>query len=96
MRNQRQLDTAHVTAVRDEVQIATLIATLTRSITILSIDIEHEEDRARVHDAAYPMLAQTLRARRDNLVATIAALETLVNPGWQSRSLLALASQNST
>ena len=84
MRNQRQRNTAHVTAARDEVQIATLIATLTRSITILSIDIEHEEDRARVHnvlDAAYPMLAQTLRARRDNLVATIAALEALVNTG---------------
>ena len=70
--------------MRDEVQIATLIATLTRSITILSIDIEHEEDRARVHnvlDAAYPMLAQNLRARRDNLVATTAALEALVNTG---------------
>ena len=84
MRNQRQRNTAHVTAARGEFQIATLIATLTRSITILSIDIEHEEDRAQVHnvlDAAYPMLARTLRARRDNLVATIAALETLVNTG---------------
>ena len=85
MRNQRQRNTAHVTAARGEFQIATLIATLTRSITILSIDIEHEEGRAQVHnvlDAAYPMLAQTLRARRDNLVATIAALETLVNTGY--------------
>ena len=85
MRNQRRLNTTHVTAARDEVQIATLIATLTRSITILSIDIEHEEERARVHNvlnAAYPMLAQTLRARRDNLVATIAALEALVNTGY--------------
>ena len=84
MRNQRQRNTAHVTAARGEFQIATLIATLTRSITILSIDIEHEEERARVHNvlnAAYPMLAQTLRARRDNLVATIAALEALVNTG---------------
>jgi hypothetical protein len=84
MWNQRQRNTAHVTAARGEFQIATLIATLTRSITILSIDIEHEEDRAQVHnvlDAAYPMLAQTLRVRRDNLAATIAALETLVNTG---------------
>ena len=84
MRNQRQFNTAHITAARDEVQIATLIATLTRSIAILSIDIEQGEGRAHVRnvlDAAYPMLAQTLRARRDNLVATIAALETLVNTG---------------
>ena len=84
MRNQRQFNTAHITAARDEAQIATLIATLTRSIAILSIDIEQEEARAHVRnvlDAAYPMLAQTLRARRDNLVATIAALEALVNTG---------------
>ena len=84
MRNQRQFSTAHITAARDEVQIATLITTLTRSIAILSIDIEHEEERAQVSDildAAYPMLARTLRARRDNLVATIAALEALMDTG---------------
>ena len=83
MRNQRLFDTAHA-ATRDEVRIATLITALTRSMEVLSIDIDHEEERAQVCDildAAYPMLARTLRARRDNLVATIAALEALVDTG---------------
>ena len=50
MRNQHQFRTAHITAGRDEVQIATLIATLIRSIATLSIDIEQEEDRAQVRN----------------------------------------------
>jgi hypothetical protein len=41
-------------------------------------DIATEEERARISDrsnSAYPILARTLAARRDNLRDTIAALE---------------------
>jgi hypothetical protein len=84
MKNQRLFDTAREIASRDVAQIATLIEKLTRSIATLSIDIEHEEERAQVRDvfdSAYPILARSLAARRDNLRATVAALEALVGSG---------------
>jgi hypothetical protein len=46
---------------------------------VLDCDVQTEEERSRIFDrsnARYPMLARTLAARRDNLKATIAALET--------------------
>jgi hypothetical protein len=52
-----------------------------RSVELLIVDIEHEETRASVRDLsdpAYPVLARSLRARRDNIRVTIASLETLV------------------
>jgi hypothetical protein len=55
-----------------------LIADLDRIVHILDCDIATEEDPARVSDhsdAAYPMLARTLAARRKHLKVTIAALE---------------------
>jgi hypothetical protein len=55
-----------------------LISDLDRQVRILDHDIAAEEERARVFDpfnAAYPILARTLAARRDNLKETIAALE---------------------
>jgi hypothetical protein len=51
---------------------------LWRTIQILNIDISTEEERARVfdmRDPAYPILARTLAARRENLKVTVAALE---------------------
>jgi hypothetical protein len=57
-----------------------LIGDLTRSIDILTADIEHEEQRARAGDLldpAYPVLARSLRARRRNLEATVASLGEL-------------------
>jgi hypothetical protein len=48
-----------------------------RSVNILSADIEHEEERAGVHDLsdpAYPVLARSLTVRRENIVATIAGV----------------------
>jgi hypothetical protein len=62
-------------------QIATLIGSLSRSVELLTVDIEHEEARAGVRDLAdpaYPVLARSLRVRRDNIRTTIAALEALV------------------
>jgi hypothetical protein len=50
-------------------------------VEILTADIEHEEMRFGVRDLAdpnYPVLARNLRARRENLEATIASLEAAV------------------
>jgi hypothetical protein len=54
-----------------------MIDDLGRSIQILNIDILTEEERALVFDRsdpAYPIIARTLTARRDNLVVTVADL----------------------
>jgi len=67
----RQTDSRHAAV------ITSMIADLQRSIQILGIDIHTEEERARVFDEAdphYPILATTLRARRDNLIVTVASL----------------------
>ena len=61
-------------------QIATLIESLSRSVELLTVDIEHEEARAGVRDLSdptYSVLARSLRTRRDNIRATIASLEML-------------------
>ena len=70
-------------------QIETLVVTLSRRVQLLDTDIEAEEERTRCNDrrdAGYSILARTLIARRDNLSATIAALEkrmaTLETPEW--------------
>jgi hypothetical protein len=58
-------------------RIETLIANINRSVELLKVDIDTEEERARVKDVldpTYPIVARQLRARRDNLNATIAAL----------------------
>lgn len=59
-------------------QLQALIADLRWKVQLLDSDIQDEEQRARVSDPAalaYPMLALTLRGRRENLLVTIAALE---------------------
>ena len=59
-------------------QLQALIADLRWKVQLLDSDIQGEEQRARVSDPgalAYPMLALTLRGRRENLLVTIAALE---------------------
>jgi hypothetical protein len=66
------------TAAINELQIAALIANLSRTVYFLTADIEHEEARAGVRDVsdcAYPVLARSLRKRRENIGATIAMLE---------------------
>ena len=67
-------------------QIATLIGNLSRSLYLLTVDIEHEEARVGVcdpSDPTYPVLARSLRARRDNIMATVAMLENLRAPNAQ-------------
>jgi hypothetical protein len=61
-------------------QIATLIGSLSRSVALLTADIEHEEARAGVRDVsdpAYPVLARSLRRRRENIKETIVLLAAL-------------------
>jgi hypothetical protein len=66
------------TALREGGVIGGMLNDLWRTIQILNIDISTEEERARVfdmRDPAYPILARTLAARRENLKVTVAALE---------------------
>ena len=59
-------------------QIRTLIDSISRNVQSLNYDIEAEEERTGCwdcRDAAYSVLARSLTVRRDNLAATIAALQ---------------------
>ncbi|MDD1530860.1 hypothetical protein C7U92_27035 [Bradyrhizobium sp. WBOS7] len=61
-----------------ELRLDALIADLWWRVRLLNTDILEVEAKAGVFDAqqpTYPLLALNLRARRDNLVATIAMLE---------------------
>ena len=83
MANSYQLETPRGTAAVRRLQIATLIGSLSRSVALLTVDIEHEETRVGVRDLSdptYPVLARSLRVRRDNIGATIAMLENLRAP----------------
>jgi hypothetical protein len=82
MANPYLFETLRDTAATHRLQIATLINDLTRLMDVLAADIEHEEERAGVRDLkdpAYPVLARTLTARRNNIGATIGALQVRVN-----------------
>jgi hypothetical protein len=77
MKHQRHYG-ASLAALKEAEQIRKLIADLDRLLQIITCDIATEEERARVSDrsdAAYPILARVLAARRDNLRDTITALE---------------------
>ncbi len=65
----------------DVARIWSLVDNLSKIIQLLDCDILAEEERVLVfdpQDIAYPMLARTLRTRRDNLKATIAMLKLQV------------------
>jgi hypothetical protein len=82
MANSSLLETLRETAATNRLQIATLISDLTRSINFLTADIEHEEAHAGVRDLAdpaYPVLARSLRMRRENIRATLASLEAVIH-----------------
>ena len=81
MSNSYLFETLREPAAVNGLQIATLIGSLSRSVALLTVDIEHEETRAgvcEVSDPAYPVLARSLRVRRENIGATIVSLEALV------------------
>ena len=67
----------------DELRLDALIADLWWRVRLINTDILEEEARAGVFDPnqpTYPLLAANLRARRDNLVATIGVLEQRAKP----------------
>jgi hypothetical protein len=81
MTNSYLLETPRRTAGVNGLKIATLIGDLSRTVALLTVDIEHEETRGGVRDLsdpAYPVLARSLKVRRGNIRATIASLEALV------------------
>ena len=71
------------TQSRRDALIQSMIRDLERAVQILGISISTEEERVRVFDrseAAYPMVARAMTARRDNLLATIDALKQRRDP----------------
>jgi hypothetical protein len=59
-------------------KLRALVANLLLQVQFLDADIKDEERRMGIFDVtdvAYPLLARNLRARRDNLLATIRVLE---------------------
>ena len=77
MKQQRHIDTDE-TARRETALIWKMIGELDRSVELLNADIAAEENRVWIFDrsdAAYPILARSLAARRDNLMDTIDALK---------------------
>ena len=77
MKHRHHFETTEVVQ-RKAAQTRKIIVDLDRIVQLLNCDIATEEEHARISDrsdAAYPILARTLAARRDNLRATIAALE---------------------
>jgi hypothetical protein len=64
-----------------------MIEDLRRVVQVLECDVSTEEERSRIRDrsdARYPILARQLAARRDNLKATIAALEARLSTAPRS------------
>jgi hypothetical protein len=60
-------------------KLRVLVADLHLQIQFLNQAIHDEEQRTAIFEVtnvAYPMLAQTLRTRRDNLLVTITVLES--------------------
>jgi hypothetical protein len=82
MANSYRHETLRETAAVNRLQVVTLIGSLSHAMVLLTADIEHEEAHAGVRDPAdpaYPILAKSLRARRDNIRSTIASLTALIN-----------------
>jgi multidrug resistance efflux pump len=78
MKHQHNFGGANVIALREVARIGAFIGDLDRRAQLLDHDIAAEEERAQAFnpfDAAYPLLARTLAAHRDNLKITVAALE---------------------
>jgi hypothetical protein len=75
MKHQRRFE---IDPAREAVQTKALIADIDRIVQIISADIAAQEEEAGVTVPSrpeYPLLGKALRARRDNLLDTIAALE---------------------
>jgi hypothetical protein len=70
-------ETSQDVALKQAAVIQDMIGDLERTVQVLNVDICTEEERVRVFDRsdpAYPILARTLTARRNNLNLTITIL----------------------
>jgi septation ring formation regulator EzrA len=79
MKHPYHFGNASHTAAQEAELLKTMIADLNRAVQIFEFDRAAEEERSQISDpknAEYPMLARTIVARRDNIVATIDVLET--------------------
>jgi hypothetical protein len=66
MRHERHFGSANDVALRDVARISALISDIDRHVRLLDCDIAAEEEHALVfNNAAYPIVARTLAARRD-------------------------------
>ena len=77
MKHQRHFDTSEA-PLCEAVKIRMMIGDLDRLVRLLDSNIVVQEECVGISDrsdVAYPILAMTLAARRDNLRETIAALE---------------------
>jgi hypothetical protein len=77
MKVRRRFDVPSATTLREAALVKTMLVDLAETIEQLNRDIAAEEERVRIFDVsapAYPILAKSLIARRDNLRSTIAAL----------------------
>ena len=75
---EHQFDARRRSVQREVMQIETIIRDLSASFERLRSDVVAEEMRVGIsdpHNTAYPILARVLTVRRENLKATIAALE---------------------
>jgi hypothetical protein len=78
MKRQYHFERPDDAALKHAAKLRTLISDLHRVVRILDCDIAMQEKHAGVSDpfsTAYPVLARTMTARRDNLKETMAALE---------------------
>jgi hypothetical protein len=81
MANSYQLETLRRAVTTNRLRIETLISNLSRTVALLTADIEREEAWVGVRDVSdptYPVLARSLRERRENIRTTIASLEALI------------------
>jgi len=78
MKNERHFETTMTGGKYEAQRLAILLADIHHTVRNLELSIEAEQDRARNHDPshyAYPLTARMMIMRRNNLKATVAALE---------------------
>jgi len=95
MKHPSHFENTSRTLVREAKSIETMIADMRRVIQVLDCDIQTEDERSGTFDLSHPhysVLSKTLLARRDNLKATIAALEarlSSISSVWQDEPSIA-------
>lgn len=85
--NLHQRGTSRRNEREERARIGALLIDLQRSLEMIKGEIDIEERRTQwpsPQDARYPIMGRALRARHDNLAATIRILEDRVREGMES------------